>query len=229
MDATKKHKHFKYKLLGLTVCRKSFIRLLGISDYCLNEARSAINENKHAKTIHGNALAVVQAQRAKMMSALQGIIYADFIAGDEEKIQTGAVYVNITENTLVKMAHRLISDLWLQNKLPAGDSRCRDSPPTENMVRTAVASLRNAFGANIIFAKDSGKWFICKKCFDFKEKSRIGFASDEERAILTKADDAHKLEHRQARAHMINNARNSSNHPNLFTMILLDGTPGPTI
>ena len=139
------------------------------------------------------------------------------------------MYVNITENTLVKMAHRLISDLWLQNKLPAGDSRCRDSPPTENMVRTAVASLRNAFGANIIFAKDSGKWFICKKCFDFKEKSRIGFASDEERAILTKADDAHKLEHRQARAHMINNARNSSNHPNLFTMILLDGTPGPTI
>ena len=95
-----------------------------------------------------------------MMSAIRGIIYADFIRGDEEKVQTGATFVNMTVSCLIKLAHEKIADMWLTDQLPLGDSQCRDSPPSEDMIKEAVEGLRDEFGTDIRFANDSGKWYI---------------------------------------------------------------------
>ena len=93
-------------------------------------------------------------------SAIRGVIYADIIKIDEEKIQTGATFVNMTFTTLVKLSHVKISEMWLNDELPEGDSRCRDCPPTEDLVSQALKGLRQEFGTKIHFAKDTGKWYL---------------------------------------------------------------------
>jgi hypothetical protein len=67
--------------------------------------------------------------------------------------------------------------MWFNNQLPSGDSRCRATPPNEAlMIKEASKGLRNQFGTDIHFAKDTGKWFICTKCFKFGELNARGFA-----------------------------------------------------
>ena len=80
--------------------------------------------------------------------------------GDEEKVQTGATFVNMTRGTVIKLSMETISTLWMNDKLPSGDSRCIDQPPTEHMIKDAISGLRNQFGTDIHFAKDSGKWYV---------------------------------------------------------------------
>jgi hypothetical protein len=68
----------------------------------LNEARSVV-ENGHGSTrFHGNLKSEVQAARGSMMSEIRGIIYADYVKADQEKIQPGAVYAHMTKGTLAK-------------------------------------------------------------------------------------------------------------------------------
>lgn len=135
-----------------------FQTLYGLTTYALNAARSAVSNGKGAYTCHGNSLPSVQGDRATMMSAIRGIVYADFIRVDEEKIQTGATFVNMTKASVVKLAEAKISDMWMNNQLPSGDSRCRDAPPSEDIIVEAIKGLRNEFGEDIHYAKDSGKW-----------------------------------------------------------------------
>ena len=78
---------------------------------------------------------------------------------DEEKVQTGATFVNMTKNCVIKLSHIKLADMWLNDMLPTGDSRCRDHPPSEDMVKEAIDGLRSEFGTDIHFAKDTGKWF----------------------------------------------------------------------
>ena len=79
---------------------------------------------------------------------------------DEEKIQTGAVRVNSTKDSIVRQAVPMIELMWLKGELrmPEGDSRCRDQPPTCAMVAQAVDTLRTTYGADIHFAQDDSTW-----------------------------------------------------------------------
>lgn len=92
-------------------------------------------------------------------SAIQAIIYTDDIKRDEEKVQTGAVTVNMTKDSLVRAALPKIELMWLKGELPSGDSRCRDAPPSEELVKDAVNSLRNVTGEDIHFAKNDDAWY----------------------------------------------------------------------
>jgi len=166
MGVAREHKHMDYRVLGRPVCRHGFLNVYGLTVYALNQARNHIQQGHSALRLHGNALPGVQAERGTMMSAIRGIIYADCIQVDEEKIQTGATFVNITKGSLIKLSHQKITKMWLDDELPQGDSRCRDSPPTYAMVKEAIDGLRNEFGTDIHFAKDTGKWFICTICFE---------------------------------------------------------------
>ena len=73
-------------------------------------------------------------------------------------MQTGAVTVNMTKDSLVRAALPKIELMWLKGQLPSGDSRCRDAPPSEELVTEAVDSLRTVMGADIHFAKNDSTW-----------------------------------------------------------------------
>lgn len=229
MESACDNKHMNYEVRGKKVCRHGFLKIYDLTLYALNAARNQIKTGSESIHVHGNALPSVQADRGVMLSAIQGIIYADCVKTDEEKIQTGATFVNMTLSSLVKMSHQKITNMWFNNQLPPGDSRCSATPPSEALIKEAIKGLRNQFGTDIHFAKDTGKWFICTKCFEFGELNARGFASQAEKAKFTKEMEAHRTEHRQARAHKDANARMASQQPGMFAMILLDGTPGPTV
>jgi len=156
MGSVKKQAHFPYTVLGRPVCRHGFRNLHNLSYYMLNQSKDAITQNKGALTVHGNSMLNVQGARAEMMAAIRGVIYADCVKEDQEKVQTGATFVNMTLPTLIKLSHTKICDMWMNDELPSGDSKCRDAPPTEDLVKTAIKGLRNEFGTDIHFAKDSG-------------------------------------------------------------------------
>ena len=96
-------------------------------------------------------------------AAIQSVLYTDKVKEDEEKIQTVAVTVNITKECLIKEAKGKLELLWLEDKLPLGDSRCREAPPSERLIRAAVNNLRTDFGADIHFANTDADWFVVPK------------------------------------------------------------------
>ena len=87
------------------------------------------------------------------------MLYTDDVKRDEEKISTGAVCVNMTKDSLIKAAVPKIQRMWLLNELPPGDSRCRDKPPSWDLVEKALDSLRTTFGADIHFANNDAQWY----------------------------------------------------------------------
>ena len=91
-------------------------------------------------------------------SAIQAAVYTEYIKRDEEKIQTGAVVVNLTKDSVVRSAVKMIEMMWLRNELPQGDSRCRDRPPTQEIIAEAVDKMRTTFGADIHFAQNDSSW-----------------------------------------------------------------------
>ena len=102
------------------------------------------------------------------------MIYADCVKEDQEKVQTGATFVNMTLPTLIKLSHTKICDMWMNDELPSGDSKCRDAPPTEDLVKTAIKGLRNEFGTDIHFAKDSGKWLYLFYLCSIQSSQTVG-------------------------------------------------------
>ena len=129
-------------------------------------------------------------------SAIQSIIYTDEVKDDEERIQTGAVTVNITKEALIKEAKAELELLWLDDKLPHGDSRCRDGPSSEQLIKQAINSLRNTFGADIHFANSSDQWFVCQKCWEQNVRRRQGFHSVEARNKFVAECKAHTALHK---------------------------------
>jgi hypothetical protein len=89
-------------------------------------------------------------------------------------VQTGATFVNMTLPTLIKLSHTKICDMWMNDELPSGDSKCRDAPPTEDLVKTAIKGLRNEFGTDIHFAKDSGKWLYLFYLCSIQSSQTVG-------------------------------------------------------
>ena len=182
MGSPGKGSHFDYKILGRAVCRGCFLTAFGVTEYQLNEARSAVETGHGSIRVHGNSKSEVQAARGSMLSTIRGIIYADYVKADEEKIQTGAVYVNMTKGTLAKCARDKITQMWQNNELPQGDSRCREKPPSYDLIVEAIDGMRTSFGEDIHFAKDSTDWFICTTCFDLAEQQKVGFSSPDKAA-----------------------------------------------
>ena len=113
------------------------------------KARRAVDQRQGSIRVHGNTSAQVQGARAQMNAAICGIIYADSVKADEEKIQTDAVYVNMTKGALTKASLIKIRNMWLMNELPTGDSRCAAKPPSYSLVKTAISSMRLTFSADI--------------------------------------------------------------------------------
>jgi hypothetical protein len=95
----------------------------------MRSAKDAITQIKGALTVHGNCLPNVQLGREGRdavsfccrfcltlsvhshrffdRAAICGVIYADCVKEDQEKVQTGATFVNITlrDPTLIKLSH----------------------------------------------------------------------------------------------------------------------------
>ena len=248
MDVPIHQKHFNYTIRGESICRNCFMYIHDLTQHMLDKAKSIGTNGRGSIQVHGNCLPQVQGQRAQMTSAIQGIIYADLIMTDEEKVQTGATFVNMTFEHVVQLSHEKITEMWMNDELP--ETPEDEVAPTLELVRKALKNLRNQFGTDIVYANDSNKWycplsflvcdniahawfnfllrFICKKCFDFAERRREGFSSNSEEMAFRKECDLHTTEHRTARTHMDANARFTQQHPSQFSMIILDGTPGPT-
>jgi len=53
-----------------------------------------------------------------------------------------------------------VTHRWLMDQLPLGDSRCREKPPSKELIQECVRDLRATFGEDIHFAKDDGKWSV---------------------------------------------------------------------
>ena len=145
-----------------------------ISVYLLNTVRADVTAGHGMIRVHGNKLASVQGHRAAMLSvllvqcdpltgftarsAIQSVLYTDEVKMDEERVQTGAVFVNMTKDSVVQEAVPKLERMWLLGQLPTGDIRSRENPPSERLIRAALESLRTGYGDDIYFARDSSDW-----------------------------------------------------------------------
>ena len=102
-----------------------------------------------------------------MMSKIQSVIYTDEVKSDEDKIQGGSVTVNITKSALIKAAIPKLEQMWLNDELPAGDSRCRDAPPSERMILRpgCCKFFAHYIWKDIHFPKEEDQWWVCGTCW----------------------------------------------------------------
>ena len=158
-----KQKHMVYKInvdgVETVLCRAGFKGLYRINESLLNNARADVTANIGGIKCHGNLVPSVQASRGAMKSAIIGIARAHpYIQKDGEEIQTGVRYVHCTPEAFASLVKGQTDDAWIDSKLPAGDSRCRDKPPSIDLVEESIAAINTTFAEQIRFAKTDEQW-----------------------------------------------------------------------
>ena len=222
-----KQKHVRYEVGGKVLCRHGFLSLFGLKKHHLDKARQVVDKGGGSLSVHGNKLSGVQANRGAMNTAIQGLARAE-MAKETEEIQTGAMHVNCTFTAFIPRMREITDARWMENKLPQGDSRCREKPPSEDIIASAVKSMRTQYGQDIVWAQDNGKWFMCAVCLKQSKRRERGFSSDQDKQAFLKEVAAHSADHTNARAHKDFQAAMCEKYPLDYFMLLLDGTPGPT-